>query len=188
MSRRLQTPTIDGPARRLDAPTPVLDQATRDLVARAEAEAYARGRADGARESAAAAEHAGRQAATAVTAAVDEVRALLEASAADRARSATEVGRRLAETILGQELQAGGTALLDRVLAAADALDHGPFTVHVAPVDAQVLDGSRDLLPADTSVQVDDRLTAGEARITGPWSGADLTRDVMLDVLLEQAP
>ena len=64
MSRRLQTPTIDGPARRLDAPTPVLDQATRDLVARAEAEAYARGRADGARESAAAAEHAGRQAAS----------------------------------------------------------------------------------------------------------------------------
>ena len=188
MSRLLPSPMLDGAARRLDAPDPVLDQATRELLARAEAEAYARGRSDGARDAADAAEHAAHQAVAAVTDAVDQVRRTLADDASTRADATTALGRRLAETLLGRELQSGGDALVERVAAAVATLDHGPFTVHVARVDADLVARATDGLPGDVTVEVDDRLAAGEARISGPWSGADLTRDAMLDVLLEDAP
>lgn len=187
MTRLLHAPVVDGPARRLDAPAPVLDQATRQLLARAEADAYGRGRADGDREAREAADRAGQQAVAAVTTAVEQVRRAVTAAGTARADAVVELGRRLAEAILDRELQAGGAALVDRVHAAAAALDHGPFTVHVSAVDEAVLDGHADGLPAGTTVVVDPRLRPGEARITGPWSGADLTLTAMLDALTEEA-
>lgn len=185
MSRLLHAPVVDGPTRRLDAPAAVLDQATKDLLGRAEAEAHARGRAEGQREAREAAERAAQQATAAMVSAVDRVRGVLQEEAAERAQATVALARRLAEAILGHELQAGGSALVDRVVAAAAALDHGPFTVHVAGVDADLVGDHAAELPPDTTVAVDTRLAPGEARITGPWSAADLTHEAMLDALVE---
>ena len=121
----------------------------------------------------------------AVEGAVHRVAEALHADAATRADEVVALARRLAGAILDRELSEGGAALLDRVRAAVDVLDHGPFTVHLAEVDAAVLDGHEASLPAGTDVAVDPRLAPGEARVTGHWSGADLTRDAMLDALLE---
>lgn len=183
MTRLLHAPTIDTATRRLDPPVRSLDEGTRELVAQAEADAYARGRADGAQDTADAVRAAATQTATALQTAVTEVRQSLHQSAIARAQDAVDVGRRLAEVILGHELQAGGAALVERVLAAVDVLDHGPFELQVAPVDHDLLAGCR--LPADTSLVADPALEPGEARITGPWSQADLTLDAILDTLAE---
>lgn len=183
MTRLLHAPTVDAAARRLDPPARSLDQATRDLIERAEADAYARGRADGAQDAADAAHAAAQQAATALETAVAEVRCSVHDIAVARAQEVVEVARRLAEVVLGHELQVGGPALLERVLAVVDVLDHGPFEVQVAPVDHELLAGCR--LPADTSVVADPTLAAGEARVVGPWSQGDLTLEAILDTLAE---
>lgn len=185
MSRLLHAPAVGDAARRLDAPAPVLDQATRELLARTEADAFARGRAEGERAAQQATAAAAERAAQAMADAVSAVAVQLRADATARAADVVDVARRLAEAVLDHELTAGGTALLDRVRAAVDVLDHGPFTVHVAATDHGLLADHGHALPAGTSVEVDDRLAPGEARITGPWSGADLTLDAVLGSLLE---
>lgn len=183
MTRLLHAPEVDPATRRLDPPVRTLDQATRDLIAQADADAYARGRADGAQDAADAARIAATQAAAALEAAVVEVRQSVHEVAVSRAQDVVTTGRRLAEVVLGHELQAGGAALAERVLAAVDVMDHGPFEVQVAPADHDMLAGCR--LPGDTSLVADPGLEAGEARIVGPWSQADLTLGTILDTLAE---
>lgn len=183
MTRLLHAPTVDPVTRRLDPPSRSLDQATRDLITRAEADAYARGRADGAQDAADAARSAATQAVAALGTAVADVRQCVHDTATARAQDVVEVARQLAQVVLGHELQAGGAALLERVVAAVDVLDHGPFEVQVAPVDHELLAGSR--LPTGTSLVADPTLDAGEARIVGPWSQADLTLEAILDTLAE---
>lgn len=187
MSRLLHAPALGDAARRLAAPAPVLDQATRELLARVEADAFARGRAEGQRaaeqEAAAAADRVNRALADAVATVTERVRA----DAAARAAEVVTVARQLAEAVLDHELASGGRALLDRVQAAVDALDHGPFTIHVATVDHDLLADHRHGLPDGAVLEVDPRLAPGEARITGPWSGADLTLDAVLASLVEES-
>ncbi len=183
MTRLLHAPAVDTATRRLDPPVRTLDEATRELLARAEADAYARGRADGAQDAADAARTAAAQAGAALDAALVATRQQVQETALARTQDVVDVGRRLAEVVLGHELQAGGAALVERVLAAVDVLDHGPFEVQVAPVDHDQLAGCR--LPGDTSLVADPTLQPGEARITGPWSQADLTLDAILDTLAE---
>lgn len=187
MSRLLHAPAVGDAARRLDAPAPVLDQATRDLLARAEADAFARGRAEGEHAATQAATAAAERTAQALAGAVATVDDHLRADATGRADEVVTLARRLAEAVLGHELTEGGTALLDRVRAAVDALDHGPFTVHVAAGDHDLLAAHRHALPSDAVIEVDARLAPGEARISGPWSGADLTLDAVLASIVEES-
>lgn len=185
MTRLLHAPVVDSSTRRLDAPALALDQATRDLVARAESDAYARGRADGAQDAAEASRTAAARATTALEVAVEQAHQHLQEACLAQAQEVVTVARQLAEAVLGQELQAGGPALIDRVLAAVDVLDHGPFEVRMAPVDHDQLSECR--LPGDTTLVADAALKPGEARIVGPWSEADLTLGAVLETLAEGA-
>lgn len=186
MSRLLHAPTVDGTARRLDAPVPTLDQATRDLLARVEAEAHQRGVLEGQQAARASFDAAAARVVAAVTDALTVARADREAAEAARAGQVVAVARRLAEAVLGHDLARGGQALVDRVLAAVDALDHGPFTIHLAAADHAVLADQERALPPGTAVVVDPTLHPGEAHVTGPWSGADLTLQAVLDTLLAE--
>ena len=183
MTRLLSRPAIADAAHRIAPPAPVLDDATRDLLARVEAEAYARGRADGQQEAVDAAAATADRAAGAVGHALSEVRALVAALEGQRRVSVLDLARRIATAVLGAEPQGDGRALLDRIDQAVAALDHGPFVVSVSPADRAVVAAASLDLPAGSEVAEDPALRPGEARITGPWSRADLTHATVVDIV-----
>lgn len=184
MTRLLRGPSTSAAGtRRLDTPAPTLDETTRTLIADAEARGYDRGRSDGAADAATAARQAADRAAAAVTDAVAQLADHLAASADQQAATAVDVARTIAETLLGRELTDGGDALLGRIRTAVTQLDHGPFTVHVSTEDHDHI--SAGSLGPDVTVTPDPTMSPGDARIEGPWSGADLTVQTIVRQLAE---
>jgi flagellar biosynthesis/type III secretory pathway protein FliH len=183
MTRLLSSPVIADAAHRIAPPTPVLDDATRDLLARVEAEAYARGRVDGQQEAADAAAATADRVAGAVGHALSEVRGLIAALEDQRRVSTLDLARRIATAVLGTEPQGDGRALLERIDQAVAALDHGPFVVAVSPADHEVVAAAGLDVPSGSEITADPTLRPGEARITGPWSRADLTHATVVDIV-----
>jgi flagellar biosynthesis/type III secretory pathway protein FliH len=178
MSRLLQAPSLDAPARRLAPPEPVLDAATTELLARVEAQAYQRGHQDGVRAADAAASGAADRIAQSLREAVADVQGLLHEDHLARSQRLVNLARELAEAVIGHELHAGGQALLERVRAALSVVDHGPFVVDVHHDDVAVLE--QGLPDGQFTVRAGVGLQPGEARISGPWSDADLTHRAVL--------
>ena len=151
------------------------------LLHDATAQGYERGRLTGFRE--------GRDAAASkVPAAIgaafeDGVQALArwqQASASDVVDLALEIARRVLEREPSEE--AG--LLADRIRTALAALDDSPLVISVHPGDLEATAAAvaeRD----GVSVSPDAGLRPGEARITGPWSHADLTREAALAAVAE---
>jgi flagellar biosynthesis/type III secretory pathway protein FliH len=146
------------------------------LLHDAAAQGYERGRQAGFRE--------GREAAAskvpgAIGAAFEDgLRALArwqQANASDVVDLALAIARRVLEREPSEE--AG--LLADRIRTALAALDDSPLVISVHPGDleatAAAMAGSDGV-----SVSPDAGLRPGEARITGPWSHADLTREAAL--------
>lgn len=188
MSRLLSGARVGAEPRPLRVPDPADDPFTQRRVDEASAAAYERGVADGRRqaveEARAAAEEASGRAVAAVRDAAREVLAEMGALRAEEAAADVTLACRIAEVVLGREPHDEGRALLERCRAALAALDDAPLTVRVSPSDAAVL---REGLAADADAEVveDGSLGPGEARIRGPWSQADLTRDAAWQLVRE---
>lgn len=180
MSRRLAGVAVTDTPHRLDAPALVLDERMRTLLAQREASAEARGREAGRQEAEAAAAEAARQATDAVGRALQEARQAWERLDLRRRDEVVDVARALAAAVLAREPGPAGTVVLERVAEVAAGLDHGPFTIMVGPTDHDMVIRHLDALPPGCRVVADPDLQPGEARITGPWSRADLTRDALL--------
>lgn len=183
MTRVLQAPTLTADAHRLAAPGRVLDDATRELLEHTRERAHAEGRAQGVQEAAEAADRAAERVTSAIAVALATCREELTAVHEQYARGILDLARRVAIAVIGEEPHDGGQALLDRLHAALGALDHGPFTLFVAAADEALVDRSRLDLPDGSCVEVDPALRPGEARIQGPWSEADLTRDTVVAIV-----
>jgi flagellar biosynthesis/type III secretory pathway protein FliH len=151
------------------------------LLEDAAAQGYDSGREAGLREGrAAAASHVP----AAIAAALDEgVRALAaqqETNAAGVVALALEIARRVLEREPSDET----TQLADRVARALAALDDTPLTIWVHPSDLEAT--AAGVADRDgVSVSPDPSVRPGEARITGPWSRADLTRGAALTAIAE---
>ena len=160
-------------------PTP--DPELTALLQDAAAQGYERGREAGLREGRAA---AASQVPAAVAAAFDEgIRALhrwQQAHASDVVGLALEIARR----VLEREPTEESTLLADRIGTALAALDDGPLVVSVHPSDLEAATAGI-AGRAGVSVSPDPSLRPGEARITGPWSKAELTRDAALAAVAE---
>lgn len=146
------------------------------LLQDAATQGYERGREAGLREGRAT---VASQVPAAVGAAFDEgVRALAgwqQAHASDVVGLAVEIARR----VLGREPSEETTLLAGRVEQALAALDDSPLTISVHPSDLEATAaGVADR--EGVSASPDPSLRPGEARITGPWSRADLTREAGL--------
>lgn len=151
------------------------------LLRDAAAQGYERGHQAGFREGR---DAAASQVPAAVGAAFEEgLRALArwrQADASDVVGLALEIARRVLEHEPSEE--AG--LLADRIRTALAALDDSPLVVAVHPDDLEATAaavGGRD----GVSVSPDAGLRPGEARITGPWSHAELTREAALAAVAE---
>lgn len=179
---RLDIPV--GQRRPLLQPRAALDPATTAEVERQVAAARVTAYAEG--------ERAGRQAAhaevaTAVAAverACGAVRTELEAQRSEATRASLALAEAVAIAVVGATPPAEALALLARVEEAAAALDDDPITVtlhpdvHAALADAPVADRRLELT-------ADPRVPAGQARLSGSFGGADLTRSCLLAAALE---
>ena len=167
---------------RLGAPEPALDPATAAVVEQQAAAAYARGRAEGERAGRAAASEEAKRAADAVAGCVE---ALYDETLAQReaATAATlELARQLALEVLARTPPDDAFVVLERVREAAAALDDVPLEVRLHPADHATLQG----VSADGRLQfvADAAIAAGEARLSGAWGGAEITRAGLLDAVI----
>jgi len=145
----------------------------------AAAEAYARGRADGADEVRRSAAADAARAADGLRAALADGLQALRAHQAAAADDTLELACEIAANLLGREPSDGGAALAARLLDVLDAVDDEAVTVTVGPAEAETvaiaLAGT-----AGVEVRTDPRLAPGEARVAGRWASADLTRTALL--------
>jgi flagellar biosynthesis/type III secretory pathway protein FliH len=171
--RRLTTPVVVSQPRVLGAPDPVLDEATRSVVEQLCADAYQRGCADGAARASAQAEAA----ATSLIAVVQRVDAELHTVAA---RADIELALRIAAAVLDREPADDTVQLLGRIESAMAGIDDDPLVVHVSAKDLEPIATGVTAWSANhgTQVQVvaDPAVAPGEARVSGRWGHADLTR------------
>lgn len=176
MSELLTRPTILTEPRPLGAPEPSLDAFTQARVEEAAAAAYERGMTDGAAGARAEITAASARITAALQSACTSVTAELQGLRAAQATADVELALAIAETILGQEPSQGAGVLLERVRAALSRLDDPGLTVHIHPADAGTV---AEALRTEAAVTVthDSALAPGEARITGQWARAELTRD-----------
>lgn len=179
MSRLLTAPALRSAAAPLRAPDPVHDPRVQAHVAEAERAAYARGLAEGRRDGAAAAQCA----ADAVVSALAEARAEARALAAGSARDLTDLALAMARLVMEHTAAGDPVALEARVLAAAEQLDEPALRVSVSPADGAALAARlRDV--SQLEVAEDGTLAPGEARLTGLWARADLTREAAWQAIL----
>lgn len=86
----------------------------------------------------------------------------------------------LAEFVLGHANHDGGKVLMERLGQALSLLDDQELTIAMSSVDLPLA----DQIGASGIVVVEDpALQPGEARVTGEWARADLTRRAALDLL-----
>lgn len=153
-----------------------LDPELAALLHDAAAQGYERGRQAGFRE--------GRDAAAsnvpgAIGAAFEDGVHTLARWQQANASDVVDLALAIARKVLDREPSEEAGLLADRIRMALAALDDSPLVISVHPGEleatAAALDGSDGV-----SVSPDAGLRPGEARITGPWSHADLTREAAL--------
>ena len=163
--------------RRLD-----LDPELRHHVDRMVAEAHAAGLAEG--HAAGVAETVERldRLSQAVTLTVTDVEERMEETRQTTVGGVIELATSIAEAVLGRTPHDDGAALLRRVEEALDLLDERPLTLSVSPIDLDVAEQAASSIE-DLAVESDPGLQAGEARLRGGWSHADLTRAAAWDAV-----
>ncbi|HVL98956.1 MAG TPA: FliH/SctL family protein [Egibacteraceae bacterium] len=182
MSELLTRPTVLAEPRPIAGPAPALDAFTRARVDEAAAAAYAQGLRDGAEAARAEAVAAARRLVGVLEAACAGVVAEVRALRLAQVDADVELAEAIAEAVLGHEPSDGAAVLIQRVRAALGRLDDPELTVHANPGDVPAL---APALRAEAGVAVvaDPGLPAGEARITGRWARAELTRAAARDTV-----
>lgn len=167
----------------LGAPPPVLDPTTAAVVdqrvAAARAEAFAEG------------ESAGRRAAVeqltvlkeGIETALANLHEVLQQQRAEATRASLVLAEAVAAAVLDRTPPDEADQLLERVREAIRHLDPDDLQIAVHPDDHALL--AADDAPARGSWIVDATLARGEARIAGPYGGAELTRAALLDAALQ---
>ena len=160
---------------------PVLvDEYMAEMIEQARAEAFAAGRSEGfaagRQDMAGAVERVEHAMANAVA----ELVHMRMASVHDAVDTAIEV----AEFVLGRTPHDDGDSLVPRVEAALQQLDDEELTIAIHPQDWDAI-STTVRLPNGVTVARDPGLRPGEARITGRWASAELTREAALSVARE---
>lgn len=152
------------------AADPFVEAAVDDAYRRGFEDGRARGVAEEARRLQAAADAARAAVETAVAAA----RRDLAAAAAEANGAVLAIALDVAETIVGHLDPATVEVLTKRILDAVGSLDDDDLVVVVHPSRADDIAAALADVPG-VSVETDGKLGAGDARLRGKWSRADLT-------------
>ena len=157
-----------------------VDGATADLLEQARAEAFEAGRREGFAAGLADMEGAISRVDAALRTAVSDLNDYRAQAVNETIDAALEV----AAFVVGQLPEDKGGAIASRIHDALTGLDDEDLVVAIHPQD---WDAVSELvrLPAGVTMQRDPSLRPGEARITGKWATADLTREAALHVARE---
>jgi len=157
-----------------------VDDATAQLIEEARAEAFAAGRGEGVAAGRAEMEGAIARVEAALHAAVQDLNDYRARAVAETLDAALEV----AEFVVGMLPPDEGAALARRIEDAVAGLDDEDMVVAIHPQDwDSVRESVR--LPNGMTMERDPSLRPGEARISGRWATAELTREAALQVARE---
>lgn len=170
-SRVLRRPAIGG----LDAITQTAVQTLVDPVE----EAFQRGLEQG-RE---AARQQVMSATSALQSALTEGRSQLRNEFTEQRDEFVAMAVEMASMVVGHEHHDGGKALTDRLEDALCILDDDDLEISMNPTDLVI---GAELETQGVRLVADPTLLPGEARITGTWAEADLTRATAQRLLREQ--
>ena len=175
MSRVLHGPTLDGDPRIVavvaPAVDPVVQTAIDQLVEDAYQQGYRAGRDAGRRDGR---QEVGHLAAT-LDSALAATAAAVSAMRADQAAGVVELATAIAAHVLDREPGDEGRATLARIEAWLAEIDDGPVEIAVSPADAGTIAAAL-AGRGDVEVRVESALGQGEARLSGRWAHAELTR------------
>ncbi|MFV1989707.1 MAG: FliH/SctL family protein [Acidimicrobiales bacterium] len=118
----------------------------------------------------------------AITLSCGDLQERLERSRQSYAGGVVQLAEVIPEAVIGRTPHDEGAAILARVRAALDQLDDPQLRITVHPDDLGVV---RDGLGSHPGVELasDSGLSLGEARISGGWSHAELTREAAWDAV-----
>lgn len=185
LSRVLRQPVMGLDRLTVAVPDPIaLDPVVRARVEEATTVAYQHGfdegMAAGRREAFTSAETI----AAMIRDAARDATAAMAAARQDRAAEVIQVALAISEQVLQREPHDGGLILAERLREALERLDDAPLRVRVSPGDLEVVRAAVDDVVGVT-IEPDEALQPGEARVRGPWSRADLGYDVAFDIIRE---
>ncbi len=157
-----------------------VDDSTADLIEQVRAEAFAEGRREGFVAGRADMEGAISRVDTALQTSVRDLRSYRAQAVDEILNAALEV----AEFIVGQLPPDDGAAIAARVRDAITNLDDEDMVVTIHPQDWDAV-SDRVRLPNGVTMQRDPSLRPGEARVSGRWATAELTREAAIEVARE---
>ena len=158
----------------------LVDDNMTDLIEQARAEAFEAGRREGFAAGRADMAAAAQRVESAINGAIADAVQMRADCVHETIGAALEV----AEFVLGRVAHDDGASLAPRVEDALRNLDDEELTVAIHPQDWDAV-RSAVRMPNGVSMERDPSLRPGEARITGRWATADLTRQAALEVARE---
>ena len=157
-----------------------VDDATAQLIEEARAEAFAAGRREGVAAGRAEMEGAVARVDAALNKAVRDLNEYRQRAVTETLDAALEV----AAFVIGRLPADEGAAIAGRIQDALVALDDEDMVVAVHPQDWGAV-GEMVRLPNGVTIERDPSLRPGEARVSGRWATAELTREAALEVARE---
>jgi flagellar biosynthesis/type III secretory pathway protein FliH len=192
MSRVLHEPALRSAPRAVADIEPSLDPVVRAVIDRAAAAAYERGHREGREVGRREGRDAVARLGEVVAKSAADLVAAVRSMRVEQATGTVDLATAIAAHVLDREPGDGGEALLGRVRSWLAEIDGGPVELAVSDVDAEVMatavsaiaggiDRSGAADGGGVTVVVDPTLVAGEARLTGAWSLAELSRAARWD-------
>jgi flagellar biosynthesis/type III secretory pathway protein FliH len=108
----------------------------------------------------------------------------MAASREDQAAAVVAAALELAAEIVGRAPPIDGDVLAERIRDALSAVDERELTLHLSREDHAAL-GEAMASRFDLAVAADAALAPGEARLTGAWARAELTREAAVGAIRE---
>lgn len=181
MNRVIRNATLAAAPQAYGHGAPVLvDAYMTDLLDQARAEGFEAGRKEGFAAGRADMAGAAERVQAALNQAATDVIAMRSTSVDDAINTAIEV----AEFVLGRAPHDDGESLAPRIEQALRNLDDEELTIAIHPQDWDAV-SSAVRMPNGVAMERDPSLRPGEARITGRWATAELTREAALAVARE---
>lgn len=185
-ARRVIGAVVAGKARAFGQPdlshVMALDPSISHELERVRQQAYAEGHSEGIRQGKQDASQRVESVAQAITLGCGEVQNDLERSRQAHVSGVVQLAEAIAEAVIGRTPHDEGAAVLGRVKAALNQLDEQRLQVSVHPDDVEFVQSGLGDHPG-VDVISNANIGLGEAKITGGWSHADLTKEAAWEVI-----
>ena len=173
LPRLLSSPSVNAQGQQLATAAAPLTPAVRELIDREREQAFAAGRAAGIAEVAASTQDTASAAATALRAVVEQEVARLRAAQVAYDAAVMQLATEIASYIVDAVDTSDVGEAARRIRAALEQIDDVDLVAHVQPDQAEAL--TIALAGTDVRVVPSPDLAAGDVRLVGRWSIADLS-------------